>query len=47
MLAHLTINNYTIVDHLDLEFEPGRTVVTGETGAAAKNRRKLRNQKIK
>lgn len=33
MLSHLTISNYTIVDHLDLEFAAGMTVVTGETGA--------------
>ena len=33
MLSHLTISNYTIVDHLDLEFATGMTVVTGETGA--------------
>jgi DNA repair protein RecN (Recombination protein N) len=33
MLAHLTISNYAIVDHLEMEFGPGMTVVTGETGA--------------
>ncbi len=33
MLAHLSISNYAIVDHLEMEFGPGMTVVTGETGA--------------
>jgi DNA repair protein RecN (Recombination protein N) len=33
MLAHLTISNFTIVDHLDMEFHAGMTVLTGETGA--------------
>ena len=33
MLLHLTVNNYAIVDHLELELDPGMTVVTGETGA--------------
>ncbi|MCL4115600.1 UNVERIFIED_CONTAM: hypothetical protein GTU68_056351 [Idotea baltica] len=33
MLIHLSIHNYTIVDHLELEFRQGMTVVTGETGA--------------
>jgi DNA repair protein RecN (Recombination protein N) len=33
MLRHLTILNVTLVRDLDLEFEPGMTVVTGETGA--------------
>jgi DNA repair protein RecN (Recombination protein N) len=33
MLAHLRINNYTIVDQLEMEFSPGMTVITGETGA--------------
>lgn len=33
MLVHLAVNNYAIVDHLELELGGGMTVVTGETGA--------------
>ena len=33
MLTHIRIKNYTIVDELDLEFDAGMTVITGETGA--------------
>ncbi len=33
MLVHLSIKNYAIVDHLDLELLSGMTVITGETGA--------------
>jgi len=33
MLTQLTINNYAIVDSLDIELQPGMTVITGETGA--------------
>jgi DNA repair protein RecN (Recombination protein N) len=33
MLNQLTINNYAIVEQLDLELKPGMTVITGETGA--------------
>jgi len=33
MLVHLSIHNYAIVEHLDLELERGMTVITGETGA--------------
>ncbi len=33
MLAHLFIRNFTIVPALELAFEPGYTVLTGETGA--------------
>lgn len=33
MLTHLSIQNYTLVDNLDIDFDPGMTVVTGETGA--------------
>ena len=33
MLLQLTVHNYAIVDHLDLELKPGMSVVTGETGA--------------
>lgn len=33
MLVHLSIHNYAIVEHLDLELESGMSVITGETGA--------------
>ncbi len=33
MLVHLSVHNYAIVEHLDLELDRGMTVVTGETGA--------------
>ena len=33
MLTHLSISNYTIVSVLEMEFEGGMTVITGETGA--------------
>ncbi|MCC7412093.1 MAG: DNA repair protein RecN [Gammaproteobacteria bacterium] len=33
MLRHLQIRDFAIVDHLELDFEPGFTVFTGETGA--------------
>lgn len=33
MLTHLNIQNFTLVDHLDLDLKPGMTVITGETGA--------------
>ncbi|HEY7885353.1 MAG TPA: DNA repair protein RecN [Cellvibrionaceae bacterium] len=33
MLTHLSIHNFTLVDHLDLDLKPGMTVITGETGA--------------
>lgn len=33
MLAHMLVNNYTIVEQLDLELASGMTVITGETGA--------------
>ena len=33
MLTHLTVQNFALVDYLELAFEPGMTVVTGETGA--------------
>lgn len=33
MLTHLNIQNFTLVDHLDLDVKPGMTVITGETGA--------------
>lgn len=33
MLQHLSIQNFTIITTLDLEFKSGMTVLTGETGA--------------
>ena len=33
MLKHLVIQNYTLIDNLDLDFEQGFSVITGETGA--------------
>lgn len=33
MLRKLTIRNYALIDTLDLEFGPGLTIITGETGA--------------
>lgn len=33
MLKHLTINNYVLIESLDIDLEPGFSVMTGETGA--------------
>ncbi len=33
MLTQLTIHHYAIVESLEIEFSPGMTVITGETGA--------------
>jgi len=33
MLRKLTIRNYALIDSLELEFGPGLTIITGETGA--------------
>ena len=33
MLKHLTISNYKLIDHIECDFFPGLTVLTGETGA--------------
>ncbi len=33
MLANLSIKNYALIDHLDVSFSKGFTVITGETGA--------------
>lgn len=32
MLTHITINNFTLVEHLDLDLKAGMTAITGETG---------------
>lgn len=33
MLKHLSIKNYALIDHLELDFYNGFSVITGETGA--------------
>ncbi|HDS15319.1 MAG TPA: DNA repair protein RecN [Proteobacteria bacterium] len=33
MLKQLSISNYKLIDHIECEFGPGLTVLTGETGA--------------
>ena len=33
MLSHLTVKNLALIDHVELSFAPGLTVLTGETGA--------------
>ena len=33
MLTHIHIRDFAIIDHLDLELNPGMTVLSGETGA--------------
>ncbi len=33
MLKHLSVKNYALIDHLDLDLNQGFTAVTGETGA--------------
>ena len=33
MLISLNVSNYTVVSHLELDFKPGFSAVTGETGA--------------
>ncbi|MEZ5359524.1 MAG: DNA repair protein RecN [Candidatus Zixiibacteriota bacterium] len=33
MLTRLTIENYALVEHVDIDFRPGLTVLTGETGS--------------
>ena len=33
MLKHLYIKNYALIDQLDIDFHPGFSVITGETGA--------------
>lgn len=33
MLKHLTINNYVLIETLDIDLQPGFSVMTGETGA--------------
>ncbi|MCF8417140.1 MAG: AAA family ATPase, partial [Crocinitomicaceae bacterium] len=33
MLRHLRINNFALIEHLDLSLEKGYSVITGETGS--------------
>ena len=33
MLRHLYIKDFTLIDQLDIDFFPGFSVITGETGA--------------
>ena len=33
MLTGLTIKNYALIDHLQVSFNDGFTIITGETGA--------------
>ena len=33
MLRRLTINNYALIEALDIEFPEGLIIITGETGA--------------
>ena len=33
MLTHLTIRNYALIESLDMDFFPGLSTITGETGA--------------
>ena len=33
MLTSLSIKNYALIDHLQVDFNNGFTIITGETGA--------------
>lgn len=33
MITNLSINNFTLIDSLDIDFQRGFSVITGETGA--------------
>ena len=33
MLKRLSISNYALIDQLEIDFEQGLTIITGETGA--------------
>ena len=33
MLARLSISNYALIDHVEIDFGKGLTIITGETGA--------------
>ena len=36
MLTRLVITNYALIDELNVSFEPGFNIVTGETGAGSR-----------
>ena len=33
MLSFLEIKNYALIEHLEIEFQPHLTIITGETGS--------------
>lgn len=33
MLTHITIDNFVLIDHVDIDLSEGLTIITGETGA--------------
>lgn len=33
MLTHLSVQNFSLIDHIEIDFKDGFTVITGETGA--------------
>ena len=33
MLTKLSISNYALIDHVEIDFNKGLTIITGETGA--------------
>lgn len=33
MLQHLSVQNYALIDQLEIDFSGGLTIITGETGA--------------
>ena len=33
MLASLSVNNYALIDHLEVDFDPRLNIITGQTGA--------------
>ena len=33
MLSMLTVQNFAIIDNIEIDFKPGLTILTGETGA--------------
>ena len=37
MLKHIQIQNYAIIESLEINFPEGMTVITGETGKAGKS----------
>jgi DNA repair ATPase RecN len=37
MLVHLSVHNYAIVEHLDLELDRGMSVITGKPAPASRS----------